>query len=999
MKTAILLKHHKHQIQIEAIFGETEDAISEFVRSDSELALSVGNRYTSWIELEEELHQEVNHYLLYTNEMTVEETLETFEMMDPIDLNELGPVKQDLLESAEERFRDQEKIFDRIIFDHADFPFEFIDWDNSDDTPTVLQLFLCSNNWIHKVAVARFGNATEDLYKAVIGNPEIVPEKESSFGRLSSGGSISVKTILNMYEDGLFGIPHFQRGLVWNDDSISSLLLSLHKETPIGSMVFWQPDLDGSTKKIENYGERLPRWSRNDSQYLIIDGQQRIRNLYEAFVGREDESTENHVDCVSVLKTWIEYCLQMEGEKLSEVTESESAIDLKDVWCINLNVLKHNLNTRKQHNRISNSIKNLAIIKDQLRRELFIKVSVFKFDSDVKINKYKSLLNILPLKLLVQDDCMDYIQNNAYDMQGMLLKDLLSIVNLMLSQEVFYSLKKRECFSEMVELYNRINSGGMVVQSEEKAFAKAVAHYPKAHERVKSIFDDISGKDSSGRDESLKRKRESRFGFKLYMRVFSMAASYLARYSSGTSSLSFASTRNLEKLNPEHLKDSLPEDYEQLKRTYGYHELAWDLTRHSTVNVRRILSDVLYCNDLRYLPDSSSLYPVFLLYIMYPGLGAWNGDKIYAENLLLVPLSPNAQDAFDRVIGRVILGLILGRNDPMKLMLEMKENFAGAAETIRNIIGKIDLNNVEKAIKKSVMNANSVNSRIVNLFYWLLRKNGASDFLYNEQPIDEDKRPFDKEVLIGEEEVEGKKVTYEKQHIIPFSILLKVYSSEIKRSKSHDVNGIGNITYISANLNSFDGISDSFLNFDKDKEEDNLIKHCLLDENKNILYNYNKARDYIDKGRYDESKKYIDKFMSGRKTEVEKSFAKWYAELCQQDLPKYEDVEPLLPEQAVCLKNLYNLSVPELIRTELKKDKTISETTIKGIMGLIKEWKKVKKPGSKPSVLKQPLEFKKDDKKVIINMISGDLKLEINGSTKSIDDPGLLQWLQECIRL
>lgn len=44
------------------------------------------------------------------------------------------------------------------------------------------------------------------------------------------------------------GIPHFQRGLVWNEDSVSLLLESLHWRTPCGNVILWrsgEPEIHG----------------------------------------------------------------------------------------------------------------------------------------------------------------------------------------------------------------------------------------------------------------------------------------------------------------------------------------------------------------------------------------------------------------------------------------------------------------------------------------------------------------------------------------------------------------------------------------------------------------------------------------------------------------------------------------------------------------------------------------------------------------------------------
>jgi len=71
------------------------------------------------------------------------------------------------------------------------------------------------------------------------------------------------------------GVPHFQRGLVWNNEAMALLLESLYYETPCGSFLLWKaknPDKEG-----------IPLPGAEKIEHLIIDGQQRIRNLYSIF--------------------------------------------------------------------------------------------------------------------------------------------------------------------------------------------------------------------------------------------------------------------------------------------------------------------------------------------------------------------------------------------------------------------------------------------------------------------------------------------------------------------------------------------------------------------------------------------------------------------------------------------------------------------------------------------------------------------------------------------
>lgn len=72
------------------------------------------------------------------------------------------------------------------------------------------------------------------------------------------------------------GLPHFQRGQVWDDASRSRLLESLSTGTPCGSVILWRPAHD-----VAQQGEAVPVWRTGKMQWLVVDGQQRLTALAE----------------------------------------------------------------------------------------------------------------------------------------------------------------------------------------------------------------------------------------------------------------------------------------------------------------------------------------------------------------------------------------------------------------------------------------------------------------------------------------------------------------------------------------------------------------------------------------------------------------------------------------------------------------------------------------------------------------------------------------------
>jgi hypothetical protein len=85
--------------------------------------------------------------------------------------------------------------------------------------------------------------------------------------------------ILYQIDSGSILLPEFQRGYVWNRDQVRGLMRSLYREYPVGSLLTWETQADGSSVRGEAAGTPAIR-------VLILDGQQRITTLYGISRGR-----------------------------------------------------------------------------------------------------------------------------------------------------------------------------------------------------------------------------------------------------------------------------------------------------------------------------------------------------------------------------------------------------------------------------------------------------------------------------------------------------------------------------------------------------------------------------------------------------------------------------------------------------------------------------------------------------------------------------------------
>src|ERR1700748_45556 len=79
--------------------------------------------------------------------------------------------------------------------------------------------------------------------------------------------------ILYQIDSGSVLLPEFQRGYVWNRDQVRGLMRSLYRGYPVGGLLTWETQADGSAV-------RGGLASAQGVRVLILDGQQRVTSLY-----------------------------------------------------------------------------------------------------------------------------------------------------------------------------------------------------------------------------------------------------------------------------------------------------------------------------------------------------------------------------------------------------------------------------------------------------------------------------------------------------------------------------------------------------------------------------------------------------------------------------------------------------------------------------------------------------------------------------------------------
>lgn len=95
-------------------------------------------------------------------------------------------------------------------------------------------------------------------------------------------GDIPLADLLNQAHQGVLQLPDFQRGWVWDDDHIVSLLASVSRSFPIGTVMTLETgnaDVRFQPRPLEGVPSSA---AMSEPKYLLLDGQQRTTSLYLA---------------------------------------------------------------------------------------------------------------------------------------------------------------------------------------------------------------------------------------------------------------------------------------------------------------------------------------------------------------------------------------------------------------------------------------------------------------------------------------------------------------------------------------------------------------------------------------------------------------------------------------------------------------------------------------------------------------------------------------------
>ena len=660
-----------------------------------------------------------------------------------------------------------------------------------------------------------------------------------------SGDTISVKTLIDNYKE--LGIPHFQRGQIWKEENKSALLESLFNDTPCGSIILWRPanPKKPESEKKENFGEGL---LNNKFDHLIIDGQQRITSLYEI------------------------------------LNSPDKKYDANDEWCLNLvkfAKIWSNDPEIKKLNQDNLRFDEIIEIKPQPKMESQSFFKLIKYPP--KKNNHPSKYRFLPIKYIFPKDNNEIDKEDIEDclkiQDKTKLDPLLNIISKRIQKilDRKFFLKRlvngsvrtnRIKHIDIINIYNSINSEGMIAKPEELALSHLVSIHQESSERIKRLYDKIHGE--SEKNQSKKRLKENQFGFKLFIRTFILVCNYHFNHIIKSKDLSLDVLEKNETIR------------EHIKKDVRVGEFLWNTTELILDKFKNdILVKELKCDDLRFLPETNSLLPVFMMMLRYEKIifkvESFKTNKVESFKTRVIEIEDREiEDSFIKPLAKLTLGLLLNdKRDIYKILEDIRLSTKTVDEMFKELFNDEDKakfpDDFTTKLEEEEIEKSSIQSNYLKLLYWLERKKCAKDFSYElNAPILKTKEREEKKI--------NKDCDPEKQHIVPFSILKDGPYPKAKRTGSHLPNNIGNMTFISQSLNSIPemdgGVGDTPLE--------------LLKENMNNLeahfFNKEVVRQYEDI-KYNPNASGFEKFIRKRRELISKGFEDWYEKLGNIDTP------------------------------------------------------------------------------------------------------------------
>lgn len=354
-----------------------------------------------------------------------------------------------------------------------------------------------------------------------------------------------------------------------------------------------------------------------------------------------------------------------------------------------------------------------------------------------------------------------------------------------LGATIHVHLLKDGSLADIVATYTRLNRVGSPMTPDERDFARLAA---VAGNDIAVCLDDVfrataklasesAVQSASNRTDRYTRGAAKLFGLAEFLRV----AKIFHAFHTGQPTANFAEWTDLEA--------PAATDY--------WPRLCQDVSKAMCTVVQEF--GCLGCDDLSRLAEVSRLDPVFALVVRFPGLA--DHSKFIRSCIV-------------RVLFEVTPNGVADTGDRCRL--------TWSAQTVQQALDAWSIAVPNQDVFRNEFDGKqSVRHRWTQLLYWVQRDAGATDPPYSNENLRDD------HPLTGKESKPIHRVNEPQVgHILPRSRARPVGGRPVGHGRTHLINSLWNLTYMTADFNGLDGLSDRLPSFEGTKDE-NLSAHSM----------------------------------------------------------------------------------------------------------------------------------------------------------------------------
>lgn len=286
--------------------------------------------------------------------------------------------------------------------------------------------------------------------------------------------STSIRNVISDIQEGKIFLPPIQRNFVWDYERIVNLFDSIYKNYPVGNCIFWKlyPDTSRNyplylfvkeyteNKKKGNRSEVAPRNLLQTDVHAVVDGQQRLSSIYIGLSGvykyKKSGAGLQNIDANFISSKLYVNLLSVEtrqdGERLFEFLSEEDASFMND-------------------------------------RNLWFEVGrILSWNS---INSATTTCRDILRPMVEQSGKRTLI--NRFNIRYNQILDTLERVHQMLNEDrlCFFEIENQN-LDEVVEIFTRVNSGGMTLKKSDLLFSILIAQWAEGKEEISVIVDTLN---------------------------------------------------------------------------------------------------------------------------------------------------------------------------------------------------------------------------------------------------------------------------------------------------------------------------------------------------------------------------------------------------------------------------------------------------------------------------------------------------------------------------